>query len=60
MNNLSNNMFDGVYFYFSERLEEQFDDNLVIKAAEQANIPIWDTLKWQLQHHIYNQLKEDC
>ena len=53
-------MFDGVYFYFSERLEEQFDDDLVIKAAEQVNIPIWDTLKWQLQHHIYNQLKEDC
>ena len=53
-------MFDDVCFYFFERLEEQFDDDLVYKAAIQINNPIWDTLKWQLQHHIYNQLKEDC
>lgn len=32
------------------------------EASKYARIstPIWSTLKWQLQHHIYNQLKEDC
>ena len=53
-------MFDDVYFYCNDRLKEQFDEDLLYNARGNINILIWDSLKGQLQHHIYNQLKEDC
>lgn len=60
MKNITHRIWEEVYYIITARLEEQFNERPIFNARKQISTPIWDSLKWQLQHHIYNQIKDDC